>query len=139
MGSSPSKHRRVAITGLGIISPIGIGRETFTSNLLAGKSGVTKITVLPASSVPHHIGGEVSDFNEKTAKEYIKQRKSIKVMCREIQLGVGAATLALADAGIAEGSITPERIGVEYGANLMLSPPEILFDAGKACAEPDTL
>lgn len=139
MGSAQTSTRRVAITGLGIISPIGIGRETFTANLLAGKSGISKLTHLPASSVPHHIGGEVKDFNDKTAKEYIKQRKSIKVMCREIQLGVGAATLALADAGIETGTIHPERIGVEYGANLMLSPPDVLFDGAKASSDPETL
>jgi 3-oxoacyl-[acyl-carrier-protein] synthase II len=139
MTAAHNSSRRVAITGIGIVSPIGIGREAFTNSLEAGKSGVSILTGLPASAVPHHIGGEVKDFNEKTAKNYIKQRKSIKVMCREIQLGVAAATLALEDAGIAEGSIPPERLGVEYGANLMLSPPDILFDAGKACSEPDTL
>lgn len=139
MGSAQAHTRRVAITGLGILSPIGIGRETFTANLLAGKSGIAKLTSLPASTVPHHIGGEVLDFNDKTAKEYIKQRKSIKVMCREVQLGVGAATLAMQDAGIGEGTIPPERLGVEYGANLMLSPPPVLFDAGKACSDPETL
>ncbi len=139
MGSAQSNSRRVAITGLGILSPIGIGREEFTTNLLAGKSGISKLTSLPASAVPQHIGGEVKEFTDKTAKNYIKQRKSIKVMCREIQLGVGAATLAMEDAGIGEGTIPPERLGVEYGANLMLSPPEVLFDAGKACSDPERL
>ncbi|MFO1022760.1 MAG: beta-ketoacyl-[acyl-carrier-protein] synthase family protein [Planctomycetales bacterium] len=136
MGTRHENSRRVAITGVGVVSPNGIGREAFWNSITAGHSGISQIDLMSASSIPHHIGGQVKDFNDKTSRNYIKQRKNIKVMCREIQLGVAAATLALEDAGITEGVVNPERMGVEFGANLMLSPPEILFDAAKATCDP---
>lgn len=135
--SHPSE-RRVVITGVGILSPIGMGVDQFWQSLLSGKSGISKIEIFADSAVPDHIGGEIKDFNDKTAKNYIKQKKSIKVMCREIQMGVASATLALDSAKIADGQIAPDRLGVDFGANLMLSPPDKLAKACYACEDTET-
>lgn len=123
-----TSKRQVVVSGIGIVSPLGIGIEKFWENLASGKSGISKITLLSDSSVPDHIGGEVKEFNDKKARELIRQRKSIKAMCREIQMGVASATIALDVAGLGEGqtAVPPERLGIDFGANLMLSPPEIL-------------
>jgi 3-oxoacyl-[acyl-carrier-protein] synthase II len=138
MSNSQDSGRRVVITGLGVVSPIGIGVDRFWESLSTGRSGISRIQLFPDSAVPHHIGGEVRDFNDKTAKDYIKQKKSIKVMCREIQLGVASASLAIDHAGIAEGQLDPERLGVDFGANLMLSPPVVLADSCFTCSDPET-
>lgn len=138
MSNRQSSDRRVVVTGVGVLSPIGIGVDPFWASLAAGRSGISVVEQFGESAVPDHIGGEIKDFNDKTSKNYIRQRKSIKVMCREIQLGVAAATLALEDAKIAEGGVDPERLGVVYGANLMLSPPEKLAKACYACTDPET-
>src|SRR5262245_31965874 len=120
-------NRKVVVTGIGIVSPVGTSVATVWENLLAGRSGIAKAEFLKGSELPAHIGGEVKNFS---AKELMKpkQRKSIKAMCREIQMGVASATVALDDSGLGEGqtAVAPERLGIDFGANLMLSPPEVL-------------
>lgn len=131
-----TSSRRVVITGMGVVSPMGIGLDKFWANLSEGKSGVTKLDVLNGSALPGHIGADVKNFS---AKEWMKtkQRKSIKAMCREIQMGVCSATMALDDASLGENqkAVAPERLGIDFGANLMLSPPEVLMDAAVACSD----
>src|SRR5579872_6540360 len=102
MVQSRNLHRRVVITGVGVMSPLGIGFGTFADNLLAGRSGISQLESVPYSGAPHNVGGEIKDFNETTAKsEYLKkQRKSIKVMCREIQFGAASASLAIDNSGL---------------------------------------
>ena len=74
-----------------------------------------------------------------SCKIYLKeQRKNLKAMCREIQLGVASALLALQDAKIDSEKINHERLGVEFGANLMLSPPEVLLEGCSACCDDET-
>lgn len=134
-------NRQVAITGIGVVSPLGTNVEKFWENLSAGRSGITRIELLSDSALPDHIGGEVKKFSAKELMKQ-KQRKSIKAMCRETQMGVCSATVALDDAGLGEGqtAVAPERLGIDFGANLMLSPPEILQPAATAtCAEGDNV
>jgi 3-oxoacyl-[acyl-carrier-protein] synthase II len=123
MTRSCDSPRRVVITGVGVVSPLGIGYETFGKNLLEGRSGISRI--------------ESVDFTETTAKNnYLKnQRKSIKVMCREIQFGVASASLAIENSGLDLEAIDHERFGVEFGANLMFSPPEVLKDPAWLCVD----
>lgn len=125
----------IVITGIGVLSPIGIGVDAFWESLNAGKCGFRRSEIYSHVASPGSIGGEVIDFTEKTArKEHLKSvRKQIKVMCREIQLGVASALQAMNHAGIENGSLAPERIGVEFGANLMTSPPSVLMDATVKC------
>lgn len=127
----------VVITGLGILSPVGIGREAFWESLAAGRSGFSKVGLYDFSLLPGGVGAEIKDFNDTTAKkQYLKaQRKSIKVMCRDIQLGVASASLAIDDAGLQKDELDHERIGVEFGANLMLTPPDTLQDPNRACLD----
>jgi 3-oxoacyl-[acyl-carrier-protein] synthase II len=124
----------VAITGIGVISPSGIGLEQYWGNLKAGTSGITVIDLFDGIGTPGGIGGQCREFNDASIKStYLKsQRKSIKVMCREIQLGVASANLALEDSALPMDQIDHSRLGVEFGANLMLSPPDVLCDAAFA-------
>ncbi len=127
--------RDVVITGLGIISPIGIGRASFLSGITEGRCGLKPVQLNSWVAAPGCIGGEVSDFNDETAKkEHLKSlRKSLKVMCREIQMGVASALQAMEDAGLKQGSVPPDRIGCDFGANLMSSPPDVLQDGAMRC------
>lgn len=138
--NQPTSTREVVITGIGIVSPLGIGVDAFWDNLNAGRSGVHHCKLFPVTASPDAIGGEVTDFTEESArKNYLKdQRKNIKAMCREIQMGVASAGMALKHAGVDLDSINHERLGVEFGANLMLSAPDILEESCFSCCEPGT-
>ncbi len=127
----------IVITGVGILSPLGIGSQTFWDNLAAGKSGIDKAQRFHCTAAPGEFVGEVRDFTEESAKKvYLKpQRKSIKLMCHEIQLGVASANLAVEEAGLNLENMDRNRIGVAYGANMMLSLPTKLSDGVKASLE----
>jgi len=132
-------RRRILITGMGILSPIGIGVDAFQDSLMSGRSGIKKSELYSYLAAPDVCVGEISDFNQTTIKkQYLKnQRKSLKVMCREIQLGVASANLAMDDSALDLADVDSERFGIEFGANLMLSPPEVLYGACVACSEGD--
>jgi 3-oxoacyl-[acyl-carrier-protein] synthase II len=106
--------RRVVITGLGVVSPVGIGKDTFWQNLIAGKSGVDYITAFDASAYPCQVAAEVKDFNPA---DFINARKA-KQMGRFSQFAVAATRLALDDAKL---SISPEvsyDVAVFYGTSV---------------------
>jgi 3-oxoacyl-[acyl-carrier-protein] synthase II len=108
--------REVVITGLGIVSPIGVGREETWDAIVARRSGVRPLAHLAAAGWLAPFGGEVAGFDPK---ELIQPRKSIKVMSREIQLACAAAELAWQDAGLAEATIDPDRFGVIGAAGML--------------------
>jgi 3-oxoacyl-[acyl-carrier-protein] synthase II len=137
MAGNRDSERQVVITGIGIVSPIGIGKDEFWNSLRTGKGGIRATRYLCDFPPASRIAAEVQDFNASAFTKTREQKKAIRVMCREIQLGFAAASLALDDAGFKEGEVDPERLGVEFGANLMLSPPEDLCEATYACSEPD--
>lgn len=139
MSSSTDSERSVVITGLGIVSPLGIGVEPFWSHLAEGRSGIAPVDMLAATALPKNVAGEVKDFTDETAKkQYLKPaRKWIKVMCREIQLGVASALLAFDQSGLDINAIDHERFGVDFGANLMFSPPDVLQDPCWECVDSD--
>lgn len=138
--SSTTVRDEIVITGVGVVSPLGIGWETFLDNVLQGKSGITRSTLYPGFAAPDQVGAEVRDFTDEAARKvYLKEhRKNLKAMCRDIQLGVASAMLALKDASIQEGVLPPERLGVEFGANLMFSAPDILNEPCKVCLDEQT-
>ena len=138
MVGNRDSERQVVITGIGIVSPIGIGVNDFWNSLRSGASGIRSTTKLPSVAPQCRIAAEVEDFNPSAFTKTREQKKAIRVMCREIQLGFAAASIALDDAGIKDGEIAPDRLGVEFGANLMLSPPEDLVEANAACCDPVT-
>jgi len=106
----------VLITGAGVVSPIGIGLEAYAQSLGEQKSGVRELTLYDTSSMPVRFGGEVVGFDPK---QYVKPRKSLKVMCREIQYAYASAAEAWQQAGLADHETNPERVGVVLGAELM--------------------
>ena len=130
----------IVITGIGLMSSIGIGEDACWESRKAGNCGFRQVEHLSHVGTPDCIGGEVTEFTAKSArKEHLsKVKKQIKVMCREIQLGVASALQAVQHAGIEPGSVPPQRIGVDFGANLMSSPPDVLLDAGVACKADDS-
>jgi 3-oxoacyl-[acyl-carrier-protein] synthase II len=109
----------VVITGMGVVSPIGIGHEAFWAALIAGRSGVRRMELLDASSLPLRLAAEVRDFNPRA---FVANRKSLKVMSRDAQLGMAAADLACRDAGIAPGAVDPDRFGIVLGAARICMP-----------------
>src|SRR5579859_932862 len=128
-----ARSRRVVITGIGIISPIGLEAASFWRALEEGRSGVRPIRTFDASGLPVRIAGEIPDFN---AKSYIEKenRKSLRVMARTIQLAVAGAQRALDDGKVDKSKLDPTRFGVEFGAGLIASELPELADAARASA-----
>lgn len=120
----------VVITGVGVVSPVGIGKQLFWDALCAGRSGVAVIRSFNPEGVPVQIAAEVKDFDPRA---YVKQRKSLKVMSRDAQLGIAASVLACRDAGIEDGAIDPERFGVILGADRICNPVEDSESPYRAC------
>ena len=118
-----SHPRDIVITGLGVVSPIGIGCDAVWGALAAGESGIRLVYLFDASSLKVRFGGQIPDFEPK---QYVRPRKSLKVMSREIQLGFAAADLALTDAGIAEATLDPDRFGVAFGNDMIYADLEDL-------------
>jgi len=106
--------RKVVITGLGIISSIGIGKADFWTSLIAGKSGISPIEAFDTSAYERHFGGEVKNFR---AEEFIDKRK-LKHMGRASQLALAAARLALDDAGLNIKKSDKEKAGVCVGTTM---------------------
>jgi len=105
--------KRVVITGLGIVSSIGIGRENFWQALIAGKSGISKITSFDTSEFPTHYGGEIKDFKPE---EFVSPRD--KKIGRASCLTIAAAKLAVSDAKLDLNKINKERCGVAMGTTM---------------------
>ncbi|MEI7685893.1 MAG: beta-ketoacyl synthase N-terminal-like domain-containing protein [Planctomycetota bacterium] len=128
-----SSPRRVVITGLGVLSPIGLDAGKFWDSLVAGKSGIRRITAFDAQSLPAPIAGEIDGFDPKSYIEK-KERKSLRVMARTIQLAVAAAQVALDDSKIQKDKLDPARFGVEFGSGLIPSELQELGAAAKTSA-----
>jgi len=106
--------KRVVITGLGVVSPIGIGKETFWQNLIAGKSGVGPITHFDATAYSSQIAAEVKDFNPG---DYL-DKKEARRLVRFIQFAVAASQLAVKDAALTINSDNATEIGVLIGSGI---------------------
>ncbi len=108
------RTRRVVVTGLGLITPLGTGVERAWKAICAGESGIGRIAKFDPSGLPVQIAGEVKDFNPA---DYI-EKKEIKKMDTFIHYAVGASQMAVDDAGL---KVTPEnadRVGVYVGAGI---------------------
>ncbi len=139
---SSSESRRVAITGIGVISPLGNSKEALFDGLSSGKNGVRDIESLANFEGDVRFGGEAVEFTEhidnfgtlpKDQKKMI--RKGLKMMCRETKMGVAAAQLAFQDAGMEVGSYDPERTGCVFGSDYMLTMPEDFRAGAQKCAD----
>jgi 3-oxoacyl-[acyl-carrier-protein] synthase II len=112
MNKKIQSKRRVVVTGLGVVSSIGIGVEEFWKNLIAGKSGISEIEAFDTSQYPIHKGGEVKKFKPE---QFIDKRK-LKHLGRASQLAIAATKLAIDNAGIDKNSI--ENAGVLFGTTM---------------------
>jgi 3-oxoacyl-[acyl-carrier-protein] synthase II len=108
----PSK--RAVITGLSLLTPLGIEVEKNWRRLLEGESGISHITFFDASAFSSQIGGEVRDFNPE---EYIDKREARR-MDRFAQFSVAAAKMAIADAGLDMEKLKPEEVAVIMGSGI---------------------
>ena len=107
-------RRRVVVTGMGIISPLGIGIEENWSAIINGKSGIGPITRFDTESFPVRFAGEVADFD---AEQYMGH-KEVKKMDRFIHFAVAASDYALKDSGYEITEKNAERVGVQVGVGL---------------------
>ncbi len=106
-------NRRVVVTGLGIVSPLGSDIDTFWNSLKAGTNGIGQITKFDTSEYAVHIGAEVKGFD---VLDYMSKPESRRSDLN-VQYAVGAAAQAVSDSGI-EGSFDPERAGVYFGSGI---------------------
>lgn len=102
---------RVVVTGLGLVTSIGTGWQEFWPNLLAGKSGISRIESFDPSKYPCHRGGEVKGFD---AAKHVRRLDPAQ-LGRATQFAIAAAWLAADDSGADLGSVDPSRIGVSVG------------------------
>ena len=130
-GVTMNERNGIVITGLGVVSPIGIGKTAFWNSLKDNLTGIDFLSV-PHDHLPSGFGAEVRNFDPV---KHLRDRKFLKVMSRDMQLGVASAHLAVEDAGIAPGDIDPVRLGVEFGAGRMTTHPTELAAAVQACRQ----
>lgn len=107
-------RRRVVVTGLGIVSPVGIGIQAAWSSIVAGRSGITRISRFNASSMASQIAGEVKDFD---VSKFIPAKEARR-MDRFIHYGLAAAIEAVGDSGLTAKPDNAERIGVIIGSGI---------------------
>ncbi|MDQ2695737.1 MAG: beta-ketoacyl-ACP synthase II [Pseudomonadota bacterium] len=106
--------RRVVVTGLGMVSPVGNSVQESWANILAGKSGVAPVTTFDTRSLPVRISGSVKNFD---VERYIP-RKDVKKMDYFIHYGMAAAIQAIDDAGLTINEANAERVGVSIGSGI---------------------
>ncbi len=109
---------RVAISGAGVVAPIGVGFEAFGEALRAGRSGVRGITAFDCTGFDTRIAAEV-DAASFDGASWVEPRKLVKLMSRAALFAVAAAAMARRHAGLNPGDVDPERVGVSLGAGGM--------------------
>ena len=103
-----NNDRRVVITGLGVVSPVGNGLEPFWTSLKEGKSGIGRITAFDIAQYDCKIAGEVRDFDPKA---FFKNPKDVRRTDRFVQLAMGAAKMAVQDSGVDLEKVNHDRFG----------------------------
>jgi 3-oxoacyl-[acyl-carrier-protein] synthase II len=106
--------QRVVVTGLGVISPVGVGKDKFWQSLISGQSGIGPISHFDVSDFPTKIAGEVKDYD---SSQYL-DRKEAKRMDPFTQYAVATTKMALADAGLEMARESLDRIGVVFGTGI---------------------
>jgi 3-oxoacyl-[acyl-carrier-protein] synthase II len=124
------RHCEVVITGVGVVTPCGTGIDEFWHALLAGRSGIDQLSIAVGTDLPIKIGGEISGFNPC---DFIAPKKRLKLMCREMQTGYAAASLAVNDAGLDKSCVEPERLAVVFGGEMYHDPAVNAKEAALAC------
>jgi 3-oxoacyl-[acyl-carrier-protein] synthase II len=134
---SELQNRKVVITGLGVVTPLGIGGEAFWSAVEQGKNGVGPITLFDASQYTTRFAAEVKDFNP----EEFLGKKEARLTDRFVQFGLVAAELAVHDARLDPSSVDPWRCGVHIGSGIggistLETQHKILLDRGPGRISP---
>ncbi len=123
----------VVITGLGVLTSVGIEKESFWNALLENRSGIDFLNVETTDEKLRPMGGAVPDFR---IKDYVTPRKNVKVMSEDIQLGFVAACLAVQDAQLSttgdSRTVDPDRLGVVFGSDLIGTEVPMLLSAYRA-------
>jgi 3-oxoacyl-[acyl-carrier-protein] synthase II len=139
-----SPPRRVVITGMGVVCPLGSTLDSLWNALSAGQSGVRPVTAFDTRNLPISYGGEalsfkgeIGDFGALDGELKKSIRKGLKTICREAQMGIAAAQLAMQDAGLAKGVYDPDRTGAVFGSDYMVTIPEDFVDSCRKCLGPD--
>lgn len=140
------KNRRIVVTGLGIISSLGLDIDEFWNSCLEGKSGI-KPFALPGSPFDKiRFAGEVTKFtgniDEFGIKDNAKKkaiRKGFKLMSREIMMSVAATERALSDANVDSNSYQKNRAGVSFSSDYIITTPDEVLAGMNACREGDHL
>ena len=104
-------NRRVAVTGVGMVTPLGVGKEAFAERLFRGETGIAQIAGFDTSRFPSHLGAEVKGFS---ARDFISL-KTLRRMDRLSQMATASARLALEDAGIVVNEANRDRVGILLG------------------------
>ncbi len=128
---SVSSDRRVVITGMGVVCPLGLALDELWSGLESGRSAVGPLEAFASGGLPvRHVAeargftGAIEDFGTLESERKKAIRKGLKVMCRESQMAVAAAQRALHDAGEVTTHHPPERFGCVFGSDYMLTLPD---------------
>ena len=136
------RDRRIVVTGMGAVTPLGISTEKYWDGLINGCSGIRKITLFDPDQydLPCKIAGEVPDFNPE---DFI-DRKEARRMSRSSQLAVAAACEAFEDAGFVEKMPNPERAGIVFGTAIggierITDDIQVLHSRGVGRVNPFTL
>src|SRR5690348_4397516 len=106
-------RRRVVVTGMGCITPIGNDVESMWKSLTEGKSGVGNITHFDASNFPTRFAAEVQNFN---LADYCPEPERFEFAGRNIRFAIAAAQQAVQDSGVLDSSLNPAEFGVYLGA-----------------------
>jgi len=126
-------NKEIVITGMGVLSPIGNDLDTYWQALCEGRSGVSVVETFESGHAPL-FGSVVPDIR---AKDFVKPRKNIKNMSRDIQLGYIASLHAIENAGLAVNcespTIDPDRFGIVFGSDLIGLELDELVDAFQTC------
>ncbi len=134
----------IVVTGLGAISPLGMDAHSMWRALREGSSGVGPLQRLPSQAYPMHFAAEADQFDGKIdcfgelSKDLFRVvRKGLKLMCREIQMGVASAQRALQDAGLRSETTVGPRQGVSFGSDYMMTQPSEFVDCVARCTPAD--
>jgi 3-oxoacyl-[acyl-carrier-protein] synthase II len=123
--------QEIAITGVGVICPIGIGKAAYWAALCGGRSGVRRLDGFgDDASAAVSFGGTVADFDPK---QFVRPRKSLKVMSRDIQLAAAAADMACADGQLRDRPVDPDRLGVLFAADMMTCELADMINVYRSC------
>ena len=125
--------REVVVTGIGVVSPIGVGTDDFWDALINGRSGVSVREAFADSPLPIRLAAPVTNFD---ARQHVKPRKAMKIMCEPIQFGCGAANMAFEQAGLPltpDRDLDPDRIGTVFGTETFFADPNEVAKVFRSC------